>query len=178
LPLLLSRNNKLCNWSVKNLQFGPYNFGFLDNPLLGNWVEHLPYQDGMLVYYWDTSQSNNNTRQHPGAGLVLPGVAHPMAMIRADGGVWRNRMQTYDSTFTLAPTDPLTLDWLSQPSYHPSLTAVSIFDDRNSYFDPANPWGSVIVPNTGTQIRLLAAVFPCFSANYFSEAITGLRGCA
>ena len=30
-------------------------------------------------------------------------------MIRADGGVWRNRMQTYDSTFTLAPTDALIL---------------------------------------------------------------------
>ena len=43
----------------KNLQVGPYNFGFLDNPLLGDWVEHLPYQDGLLINYWDTSQSNN-----------------------------------------------------------------------------------------------------------------------
>jgi immune inhibitor A len=138
----------------KNLQFGPYNFGFQDNPLLGDWVEHLPYQDGMLVNYWDTSQRNNNTRQHPGAGLVLPVDAHPTAMIRADGGVWRNRMQTYDSTFTLDPTDALTLHWLSQPSYHPSLPAVPVFDDRNNYYDPANPMGSVIVPNTGTQIRI------------------------
>jgi len=138
----------------KNLQFGPYNFGFLDNPLLGDWVEHLPYQDGLLINYWDTSQRNNNTRQHPGQGLILPVDAHPTAMLRADGGVWRNRMQSYDSTFTLAPTDPLTLHYLSQPSYHPSLPGVSIFDDRNSYYDPTNPQGSVIVPNTGTQIRI------------------------
>jgi immune inhibitor A len=138
----------------KNLQVGPYNFGFLDNPLLGNWVEHLPYQDGMLISYWDTSQRNNQVRRHPGQGLLLPVDAHPTAMIRADGGVWRNRMQTYDSTFTLDPTDALTLHWLSQPSYHPSLPAVSMFDDRNSYYDPVNPWGSVIVPNTGTQIRI------------------------
>lgn len=138
----------------KNLQFGPYNFGFLNNPLLGDWVEHLPYQDGLLINYWDTSQTNNNTRTHPGAGLILPIDAHPTAMIRADGGVWRNRMQTYDATFTLAPTDPLTLHYLSQPSSHPSLPGVSIFDDRNSYYDPLNPWGSVIVPNTGTQIRI------------------------
>ena len=75
-------------------------------------------------------------------------------MIRADGGVWRNRMQSYDSTFTLAPTDPLTLHYLSQPSYHPSLPGVSIFDDTLSYYDPLNPQGSVIVPNTGTQIRI------------------------
>jgi len=138
----------------KNLQVGPYNFGFLDNPLLGNWVEHLPYQDGLLISLWDTSQTNNQVRRHPGEGLLLPVDAHPTAMIRADGGVWRNRMQTYDSTFTLEPTDALTLHWRSEPSYHPSLPGVSVFDDRNSYYDPVNPWGSVIVPNTGTQIRI------------------------
>jgi immune inhibitor A len=138
----------------KNLQVGPYNFGFLDDPLLGDWVEHLPYQDGLLISFWDTSQSNNNVRVHPGEGLCLVIDAHPTAMIRADGGVWRNRMQTYDSTFTLEPTDALTLHWRSQPSYHPSLPAVSVFDDLNNYYDPVNPWGSVIVPNTGTQIRI------------------------
>jgi len=138
----------------KNLEVGPYNFGFLDNPLLGNWVEHLPYQDGMLVNYWDTSQADNNVRQHPGEGQLLPVDAHPKAMIRADGGVWRNRMQTYDSTFTLAPTEALTLHWLSQPSYHPSLPAAPVFDDTKSYYDPVNPWGSVVVPVTGTQIRI------------------------
>jgi immune inhibitor A len=63
-------------------------------------------------------------------------------------------MQTYDSTFTLDPTDAITLHWLSEPSYHPSLPAVPMFDDRNSYYDELNPWGSVIVPNTGTQIRI------------------------
>jgi len=138
----------------KNLEVGPYNFGFLDNPLLGDWVEHLPYQDGLLINYWDTSQRDNRVRRHPGEGLLLPVDAHPTAMIRADGGVWRNRMQTYDSTFGLEPTEALTLHWLSQPSYHPSLPAVPIFDDSNSYYDPVNPWGSVIVPNTGTQIRI------------------------
>jgi immune inhibitor A len=138
----------------KNLQVGPYNFGFLDNPLLGDWVEHLPYQDGLLINYWDTSQSNNQTNRHPGQGLLLPVDAHPTAMIRADGGVWRNRMQTYDSTFTLDPTDALTLHWRSEPSYHPSQPGVRMFDDRLSYYDEANPMGSVIVPNTGTQIRI------------------------
>jgi immune inhibitor A len=138
----------------ETLSHGPYNFGYLDNPTLGNWVERFPYQDGLLISYWDTSQANNNTPQHPGQGLILPIDAHPTAMIRADGGVWRNRVQTYDSTFSLEPTDAVTLHWLSQPSEHPSLPAQSVFDDRNSYYDPANPWGSVIVPVTGTQIKI------------------------
>jgi immune inhibitor A len=134
------------------LRTGPYNFGFLDNPALGNWVEHFSYQDGLLVSYWDTSQSNNNTASHPGEGLILPIDAHPEVMYRADGGVWRNRVQSYDSTFSLEPTQGYTLHWLSQPSDHPSQAAVSVFDDNNTYFDPANPTGSVINPNTGTQI--------------------------
>ena len=130
----------------KTLQVGPYNW------LTGTMVEHFPYQDGLLINYWDTSQRNNQVRLHPGQGLLLPVDAHPTAMIRPDGGVWRNRIQTFDSTFTLAPTDELNLHWSGEPYNFPSQPAVKVFDDRNSYYDTENPWGSVIVPNTGTQI--------------------------
>ncbi len=134
------------------LETGPYNFGFLDNPALGNYVEHFPYQDGLLISYWDTSEGDNNTATHPGSGLILPIDAHPEVMYRADGGVWRNRIQSFDSTFGLQPTDALTLHSNSVPSDHPSQDAVPVFDDRNSYWSADNRTGSVIVPNTGTQI--------------------------
>lgn len=136
------------------LEVGPYNWGFQDNPVLANWVEHFPYQDGLLISYWNTEERNNQTRRHPGEGLLLPVDAHPTAMIRPDGGVWRNRIQTFDSTFTLDPTDALTLHWDSVEDFYPSLPAVSMFDDSLSYYDELNPQGSVIVPNTGTQIRI------------------------
>jgi immune inhibitor A len=84
--------------------------------------------------------------------LILPIDSHPEPLIRADGGVWRNRVQSYDSTFTKAPTEEITLHWLSQPSTHPSLPGMSVFDDNNSYWSPANPTGSVMTPNTDTQI--------------------------
>lgn len=139
----------------EGLRDGVYNFGFLDNPALGNYVERFPYQDGLLISYWDTSQGNNNTASHPGQGLILPIDAHPEALIRADGGVWRNRVQSYDATFGLEPTDEITVHWLSQPSTHGSLPAVPLFDDTLSYWDPANPTGSVITPNTGTAIKVV-----------------------
>ena len=63
-------------------------------------------------------------------------------------------MQTYDATFGLQATDAITLHWRGEESFHPSLPANPMFDDNNSYYDPANPMGSVIVPNTGTQIRV------------------------
>ncbi len=137
-----------------NLEVGPYNFGFQDNPMLGNYVEHFPYQDGLLISYWDTSQTNNNTRVHPGEGLILPIDAHPENMIRADGGDWRGRIQAYDSTFGFEPTEELTLHWNSQPSYHPSQPAVPVFDDNIQYWNPETPVLGVINPNTGTQIRI------------------------
>lgn len=136
------------------LRTGPYNFGFLDNPLLGNWVEYFSYEDGLLISYWDSSYTDNNTASHPGEGLILPIDAHPDALIRADGGVWRNRVQAYDSTFGLEPTTEITLHWLSEPSTHPSLPAESVFDDNKSYFDPSNPTGSVDNPHTDTQIAI------------------------
>ena len=92
---------------------------------------------------------------HPGQGLLLPIDAHSKALYRVDGVVWRNRIQTYDSTFTLEPTDALpNLHVNSVLSPIPSLPAVSVFDDRTLYYDPANPQGSVMNPNTGTQIRI------------------------
>jgi immune inhibitor A len=138
------------------LKVGPYNFGYLDNPLLGDYVDHFAYQDGLLINYWDTSQADNNTGLHPGQGLLLPIDAHPQALKRCGTSTnWRNRIQTYDSTFTLDRTDGI-------PNIHhnsvlcpvPSLPGVRMFDDRNSYYDPTNPLGSVITPNTGTQIRI------------------------
>jgi immune inhibitor A len=139
------------------LKVGPYYFGYLDNPLLGNWVDHFAYQDGLLINYWDTSQADNNTGLHPGEGLLLPVDAHPDTLYRYDGVRWRNRIQTYDSTFTLAPTDGIpNIHHLSVLSPVPSLPAVPTFDDRNSYYDPANPLGSVITPVTGTRIKVVS----------------------
>jgi immune inhibitor A len=137
----------------ETLATGPYNFGFLD--VAGNWVERFPYQDGLLISYWDTSYSDNNTATHPGGGLILPIDAHPTALVQPNGVTpWRARVQVYDATFTLEPTDALTLHINSQPSYIPSLPGVSVFNDMNSYFDPAAPLAGVIVPNTGTTIRI------------------------
>ena len=135
-----------------------YNFGWAGDPDYGNYVERFPYQDGLLINYWDNSFANNNVGLNCATGrcggLLLPVDSHPEPMYRSDGSIWRNRVQTYDSTFGLKPTDAITLHWHGEESYHPSLPAVSVFDDLNSYYDLANPMGSVIVPNTGTQIRV------------------------
>jgi immune inhibitor A len=135
------------------LEKGPYFFGYLDNPEMANYVDHFAYQDGLLVNYWDTSQMDNNTSQHPGQGLILPIDAHYEALERIDGNIWRNRIQTYDSTFTLYPTDGISdIHVNSVLSPVESLPEVSVFDDSIQYYDPDNERGSVMNPDTGTTI--------------------------
>ena len=145
---LENRNYQADDLSLKTA----YNFGFLNtNPTL---VESFPYQDGMLVTYWDTFWQDNNTTAHPGEGMILPVDAHPNVLIRGDGQPWRARVQSFDSTFGLDPTDAITLHQNGVATTHASQPAVPVFDDSKSYWSPQTPFASVKVPNTGTTVRV------------------------
>ena len=138
----------------KALRTGPYNFGFPQTR--PDFVEHFPYQDGLLVWYWDTSQNDNNVSQHPGEGLILPVDAHPQPMTAPDESAWRTRIQTYDATFGLDGTDAFTLHLNNVPQRFESKPAVSTFDDSRTYWFPANPESGVNVANTGTALRVIS----------------------
>jgi immune inhibitor A len=135
------------------LDGGPYNFGFLNTR--PDWVEHFSYMEGLLVWYWDTSQPDNNTSEHPGEGLIIPIDSHPRAIYNLQGAPWRCRIQMYDAPFSLTRAESFTLNVNSQPSLIRGQDAVPVFDDRRSYWDPATPFCSVQVPNAGVRIRVL-----------------------
>ncbi|MDT0342987.1 immune inhibitor A domain-containing protein [Streptomyces litchfieldiae] len=138
----------------RTLRTGPYNFGWAtERP---DWVEHFSYQNGMLVWLWDTSQSDNDVSQHPGEGLILPVDAHAEAEHWADGTLMRNRIQTRDATFSGAPTAELTLHKEGVPTELPAQRGQRAFDDhRGSYWDESNPGNSVMVPDTNTRISIV-----------------------
>ncbi|HEX7155008.1 MAG TPA: immune inhibitor A domain-containing protein [Thermoanaerobaculia bacterium] len=161
------------------LQTGPYTYGHLLSR--SKWVTHFPYQDGLLVTYWDLGEANNNTSQHRGEGRILPIDAHPEPLRRTvpyDGqnwtfSPWSASIQAFDATFTLEPTDPVFLPFTGTlppatgspagtPNRvvefeipYPSQQGVSVFNDLNSYWSAARPENSVIVPKTGTSIRII-----------------------
>ena len=74
-----------------------------------DWAEQFPYQDGLLVWYWDTQFTDNNVGDHPGGGLILPVDATPTPLHWANGSVMRPRLQSFDATFTTQATDAITL---------------------------------------------------------------------
>ena len=148
----------------KTLKQGPYNFS--RERTKPNWVEHFPYQNGLLVWYWNTEYSDNDTSQHPGGGEALPVDARPATLRWSNGEVVRNRIQTFDSTFGLERTDAIRLHRQVATDDGPEAThlnvrsrrGVTVFDDSdpNRYYRPkTNPTGSVQVAGTGTRIRIL-----------------------
>jgi immune inhibitor A len=134
------------------LRTGPYNFGSTQHP---DYVQHFPYQDGLLISYWDLSQSDNNTSVHPGSGLILPIDSHPRPLVRIDGALWRPRVGGYDAPFGTHTNDSFTLSVADQPSYVRGLPAVTLFSDDKSYWDASQPTASVKVPTNGVYIRVM-----------------------
>jgi immune inhibitor A len=158
----LAENRQYLGYDA-GLQTGPYNFG---GTVGADWAERFPYQDGVLVWYWDSSYTDNNVGDHPGEGLILPVDVRPAPLHSAAGAVLRPRIQSFDAALTLEPTDAFTLHFGGAPVNIASQPAVSVFDDTTSYWVASDPgdapangryqasWNSVKTPNTGTQIRL------------------------
>ncbi|MCW2742619.1 MAG: ina [Blastococcus sp.] len=151
------------------LKTGPYNFG---DPKRVDWAERFPYQDGLLISYWNGQYADNNVGAHPGGGLILPIDAHSNLLYeptddegtnRTNGESWRPRVQSYDSTFGLQKTDVITLHDpdTGVAKRYGGLAAVPAFDDRRDWFvapgeqPDANGWTGVDVPKTGTKITVV-----------------------
>ncbi|CAM5619635.1 protease [Streptomyces avidinii] len=132
------------------LKTGPYNFGFT-----GDKVEFFPYQQGVLIWLWDTAYSDNTTKAHPGGGLLLPVDSRPAPLTYADGTPLNARAQTFDATFSLAKSDRIVLHKAGTPVVIPARPGVTVFDDRRgSYWDARLPQLGVKVPDTGTRITV------------------------
>ena len=138
----------------KYLKSGPYNFGF--SPAKPDLVEHFPYQSGLLVTYWDTSQLDNNTSKHPGQGRILPVDAHPEPVYNLNGVPWRARIQAYDAPFGLHKAGSLTLHLGGKPNYLRGRAGEPVFDDTRAYWDPVLPFAGVKLPATGVGLRVVA----------------------
>ncbi|GHG02671.1 MULTISPECIES: immune inhibitor A domain-containing protein [Streptomyces] len=136
------------------LKVGPYNFGFGGDK--ASWVEHYPYQNGLLIWKWDLSQKDNNTSVHPGQGLILPIDAHPTPLKWNDGTLMRNRVQAYDSTFGTYRTDAFQLHKADVPTWVKSQAGNPVFDDRKgTYWFKETERAGVKVTDTNTKIQVV-----------------------
>jgi immune inhibitor A len=153
----LAENRQYVSYDA-TLRTGPYNFGWAGSR--PDWVEHYPYQNGLLIWLWDTSQPDNNVGVHPGSGEILPIDAHAKPEKWSDGTVMRNRIQAYDSPFSWYPTDGFTLHDDGVTARVPAKLGSPVFDDHSgTYWSSGNPTGGVKVPDTNTRITIVNEAF-------------------
>ena len=143
-----------------------YNYaGFPDKP---RWVDRFKFHPGALISYWDTSHTDNNVGDHPGEGEILPVDAHPEFQHAFDGSIYRPKLLTADSTFSLTPTPPQPMHYRGEPFTLAGQPAEPLFDDTLDWWFPGDEhgtgdhpgfyepeWYSVNVPKTGTTIRVV-----------------------
>ena len=143
-----------------------YNFGFADSR--PDQVETFRYQNGLLVWYWDTQYADNNVGDHPGAGLLLPVDARQTWNHTYDGVLARPRILSYDSVFGLQSTESITIHKDSQATTIPGHKPISTFDDTQTWWSNCDQhgctgthpgryqpgWYGVDVPKTGTVVTV------------------------
>lgn len=113
------------------------------------------YNPGLLVWYRDTSVSDNNVGEHPGSGMLLPVDAHSAALLEPKNGTpWRSRVATMDATFGLERTISNTLTNYDKSKTYPSLNGESLFNDKKSYYSSKAPYNSVITPTYGLNVNV------------------------
>ncbi|HEY6740068.1 MAG TPA: immune inhibitor A domain-containing protein [Actinopolymorphaceae bacterium] len=146
----------------ETLRDGPY----LHNRALSkpNWVQRYPYQNGLLVHFWDETQEDNNTRDHPGEGLILPVDARPTPIRFEDGSFANGRAQSFDATFGKERTDSVTFSKEVRSgnavqvlmAHVPKSKAIAVFDDSdpNRYWDASAPAYSTKVAGYGVRIQV------------------------
>jgi immune inhibitor A len=135
----------------KYLQYGPYYF----NVPTGDKVDHFPYQTGLLISYWDTSQGDNNVSEHPGEGLNLYVDSRPQTLYRSDDLPWRTRVQIYDAPFSLHQSDSFTVHVNDKAEHVRGQRGNPLFDDTKNYFDADLPNHGVKLPALGVKIRVV-----------------------
>jgi immune inhibitor A len=148
------------------LRTGPYQFS--EAYTRPDWVEFFKFQNGMLVWYVNHSEEDNNTSQHIGSGLSLPVDARPAPFTYPDGTYPSNRRQPFDATFGLEATDRTCLhkQVLSGSGKNqtvqkleacaPSTAGIPTFDDSDTdrYWSAADPLNSVRVAGHGVKVTV------------------------
>ncbi|GAA4808111.1 immune inhibitor A domain-containing protein [Nocardioides caeni] len=145
------------------LEVGPYNFG--KGVTRPDWVEHFPYQEGMLVWLVDEAWADNNTSAHEGEGYALPVDVRPDSLTFPDGTSPTNRREPFDATFSLSRTDRVCLhkevstdDGVQRlAACSPRQRGIATFDDSDPerYWTETNPWNSVKVAGVGVTARVV-----------------------
>lgn len=116
----------------------------------------MSYDGGLVVWYVDDSYTDNWTGVHPGDGYLGVVDAHLGSSLKWSTGVEAStRYHIADAAFGLDPTSGLNLDYPGiQTLIQPSQSAVSLFNDSNSFINTFMPDAGRNIGNFGLKVRV------------------------
>lgn len=153
------------------LEFSGFDFNAFRNEGLRT-ISKFPYQDGLLVWYWDTSFTNNNVKQHCDegrcGGMILPIDSHPQ-IIRREGVPLSASVVVYDAPFSLEDTDVVCLDDFC----FGGLPAEREFSDvGDPFFVEEWPYQGVSIEEHGVKARIINKAA---GGNWLTIRVTGAQ---
>ena len=120
--------------------------------------ENLTFNEGMIVWYADSSYSENWVGIHPGNGFLGVVDADQHVNYWSDGQVASTRYQVHDAAFSLNFSAPLYLDLtdvLGATLTDFYIRPVSKFSDRRSYLSDEIPDAGRDIPTYGLKLQVL-----------------------
>ncbi|GAA6172988.1 immune inhibitor A [Colwellia sp. KU-HH00111] len=105
------------------------------------------YDHGILMWLADSSFFNNQVSIHPGQGFTSVIDADQQLVQDDVYGIWWTSNQIRDAVFSLFDQREKAAD--------DRLTAISLFDDQNSYINPLQPESGVILPIHGLKMEVM-----------------------
>ncbi|WP_226668023.1 immune inhibitor A domain-containing protein [Microbulbifer aggregans] len=110
--------------------------------------EMLEFNEGLVIWYADTSYSDNWVGIHPGNGFLGVVDADQHANKWNDNSVASTRYQVHDAAFSIDKANKATLDLLN--GYN--LLLRDNYTKRNPLFDDSNDFSNGAIPDAGRAI--------------------------
>lgn len=111
-------------------------------------------EQGMLVWYRDTSYTDNWVGSHPGHGYLGVVDAHPRPITTRDG-YFKTAIQVHDAAFNLDRVRTIIFNMNGVRERLPGDRAVYLFSDSNKYWYEEAPDFGLILPDLGLRFQVL-----------------------
>lgn len=113
----------------------------------------VPYNPGLVVWYRDTTYTDNITQAHPGYGFLSVVDAHPKVLTAPGGHILLTWLQMFDSAFNNRRGQDLDLRWAGLHKYN-APQAETYFDDTDDDWKKQAPDAGLILPGYGIHVRV------------------------
>lgn len=147
-------------------------FSYADNAYYLEWrnyagsdkaLEHargVKYNTGLVVWYADSSFTDNWVGVHPGEGFLGVVDSHPEAIVGTLKGqpvvAGSTRYQIADAAFSYDKAPAWVIDSPTRGLYdYKGLAGVTKFDDSKSYINQLIPDAGKLLPNNGLKIQVI-----------------------